>query len=108
MEPNVKLSPGGLRDFQAVEWIYIIFNKTLLNKQTEMTQAESFLDLIRNNNLISQTEAKLLLDSYNQILYARNSIHLFSLQKNDRFEFSLQKKIANLNSTDKDASDVHL
>ena len=103
LEPNVKLSPGGLRDFQAVEWMYITFHKTLLNKQIEITQAETFLDLIRNNNLISQTEARLLLDSYNQILYARNSIHLLSLQKNDRFEFSLQKKIAHLNSTEKDA-----
>lgn len=103
LEPNVKLSPGGLRDFQAVEWMYIILNKTLLNKQAETTQAESFLDLIKNLNIISQTEAKLLLDSYNQILYARNSIHLFSLQKNDRFEFNSQKKIANLNNTDKDA-----
>ena len=103
LEPNVKLSPGGLRDFQAVEWMYIILNKTLLNKQAEITQAESFLDLIKNLDLVSQTEAKLLLDSYNQILYARNSIHLFSLQKNDRFEFNSQKKIANMKNTDKDA-----
>lgn len=103
LEPNVKLSPGGLRDFQAVEWMYIILNKTHLNKQEEITQAESFLDLIKNLDLVSQTEAKLLLDSYNQILYARNSIHLFSLQKNDRFEFNLQKKTANMNNTDKDA-----
>lgn len=108
LEPNVKLSPGGLRDFQAVEWMYIILNRTLLNKQTEITQAESFLELIENLNLISQTEAKLLLNSYNQILYARNSIHLFSLQKNDRFEFSSQKKIANLNNTDKDALTLYM
>lgn len=108
LEPNVKLSPGGLRDFQAVEWMYIIFNKTFLNKQSEITQAESFLDLIKNFNLISQTEAKLLLDSYNQILYARNSIHLLSLQKNDRFEFSSQKKIANLNNNDKDALTIYM
>lgn len=108
LEPNVKLSPGGLRDFQAVEWMYIIFNKTLLNKQAEITQAESFLDLIKNLDLVSQTEAKLLLDSYNQILYARNSIHLFSLQKNDRFEFNSQKKIASLFSTDKDAITTYM
>jgi len=108
LEPNVKLSPGGLRDFQAVEWMYIIFNNTLLNKQTEKTQAESFLDLIRNLDLISQTEAKILLDSYNQILYARNSVHLFSLQKNDRFEFSWQKKVANFNSTDEDSLTIYM
>jgi [protein-PII] uridylyltransferase len=108
LEPNVKLSPGGLRDFQAVEWMYIILNKTLLNKQAEITQAESFLDLIKNLDLVSQTEAKLLLDSYNQILYARNSIHLFLLQKNDRFEFNSQKKIASMISTDKDALTTYM
>jgi [protein-PII] uridylyltransferase len=103
LEPNVKLSPGGLRDFQAVEWMYIILNKTLLNKQAEMTQAECFIDLIKNTNQISQTEARQLLESYNRILHVRNCIHIFSLQKNDRFEFGSQKKIANLDGTDKHA-----
>jgi [protein-PII] uridylyltransferase len=103
LEPNVKLSPGGLRDFQAVEWMFIVLHKILLNKPIETTQVEIFLSMIKNIDLISQTEAKLLLESYNQILYSRNSIHLLSLQKNDRFEFSLQKKIANLSNTEKDA-----
>jgi UTP:GlnB (protein PII) uridylyltransferase len=31
-----------------------------------------------------------------------------SLQKNDRFEFSSQKKIANLNNTDKDALTIYM
>lgn len=103
LEPNVKLSPGCLRDFQAVEWMFIILNKALLNNQTEITQAESFIDLISTNNIISQTEAKILLGGYNQVLNARNLIHLFSLQKNDRLEFNFQKKIANMNSPEKDA-----
>lgn len=108
LEPNVKLSAGGLRDFQAVEWMYIILNKSLLNKQTEITQAESFLNLIKGADLISQTEARILLEGYNQILFARNSIHIYSLQKNDRFEFALQKKIANLNNTEKDALTIYI
>ncbi len=108
LEPNVKLSPGGLRDFQSVEWMFIVFNKILLNKQAEVTQAESFLELIKNNDLISYTEARLLLDSYNQILYARNLIHLFSLQKNDRFEFISQKKTANLNSNEINALTLYM
>ncbi|NWF89981.1 MAG: HD domain-containing protein [Ignavibacteriaceae bacterium] len=108
LEPNVKLSPGGLRDFQAVEWMYILLNKTLLNKQNETTQAESFIELLKSANIISQTEAKILLISYNQILNARNLIHLYSLQKNDRLEFNLQKKIANLNSLEKDGLTVYM
>lgn len=100
LEPNVKLSPGGLRDFQAVEWMYIVLSKSLLNKQSEITQAEAFLEQIQSTDIISQTEAKILLDSYNRILYARNLTHVFSNQKNDRFEFNSQKKAAGLNSSD--------
>lgn len=99
LEPNVKLSPGGLRDFQAIEWMYIILNKKLLDKQNEITQAESFIHLLKNNNSIFGTEEKLLLHSYNQILYARNLVHLFSKQKNDRLEFNSQKKIAEFTDT---------
>lgn len=103
LEPNLKLSPGGLRDFQAAEWMFIIQSKTLLNKQNELTQAEVFLDTIKNSDLICKTEARILLESYNLLLYARNLTHLFSMQKNDRFEFSYQKKIANLNTAEKDS-----
>lgn len=102
LEPNVKLSPGGLRDFQAVEWMYIILNKTLLNKQSETTQAETFLELIKSQELVSPTEIKNLLESYNQILFSRNAIHLFTLQKNDRFEFASQKRLANTFTSTKD------
>ena len=35
LEPNVKYSAGGLRDFQLVEWMYIFSRKELLNKQQE-------------------------------------------------------------------------
>ena len=108
LEPNVKLSPGGLRDFQAVEWMYIVLSKTLLNKQSEITQAEAFLELIRSNDIISQTEAKILLESYNRILYARNLTHVLANQKNDRFEFNAQKKAASMASSDEDALTIFM
>ena len=64
LEPNVKLSAGGLRDFQAVEWMYIFKNNTLLNKQNETTQAEEFINTLINDNITSKEECKKLLDSY--------------------------------------------
>ena len=94
LEPNVKNSAGGLRDFQAVEWMYILMTGTLLNKQTELTQAETFIDLLKQNKFTTPSECKRLLRSYRLILAVRNMLHLISRQKNDRFEFSSQKKIS--------------
>jgi [protein-PII] uridylyltransferase len=94
LEPNVKLSAGGLRDFQAVEWMYILKTRNLLNKQVETTQAEIFIDIIQNEKYTTKNECKRLFESYSLVLAVRNLMHLFSHQKNDRFEFGSQQKIA--------------
>lgn len=96
LEPNVKNSAGGLRDFQAIEWMYILMNKTLLNKQIEMTQAEIFTNLLRENKYTTEKECSRLLQSYKLIIAVRNMLHLTSGQKNDRFEFNAQKKISSM------------
>jgi len=101
LEPNVKLSAGGLRDFQAVEWMYIFKNKTLLDKQYETTQAEEFIHGLLNENITSQEECKRLLNSYKLILNIRNLLHLITRQKTDRFEFTSQIKIAEVFGYDK-------
>jgi len=92
LEPNVKLSPGGLRDFQAVEWMYIILNKTLLNKQAEITQAESFLDLIKNLDLVSQTFPKLKQNFYLIVIIKFFMLEIQSI-------FSRFRRMIGLNST---------
>jgi len=94
LEPNVKLSAGGLRDFQTIEWMFMIQNKTLLNKQKEETQAETFIELLKEKEYTSVSECKHLLESYKLILAVRNLLHLHSHQKNDRFEFNAQQRIS--------------
>jgi len=96
LEPNVKLSAGGLRDFQAVEWMYIFKNSRLLNKQNEITQAEEFIGTILKDKITSKEECKRLLGSYNLILAIRNILHLISNHKTDWFEFNSQIKIAKI------------
>ena len=96
LEPNVKLSAGGLRDFQAIEWMFIFKNRILINKQTELTQAETFINLLRQYNYTTANECKRLYNSYKIILGVRNLLHLLSEEKNDRFEFSAQQKISQL------------
>lgn len=101
LEPNVKLSAGGLRDFQAVEWMYIFRNKTLLDKQNETTQAEEFIHTLLKDNVTSSEECTRLLESYKLILDIRNLLHLNNKQKTDRFEFSSQLQIAEIFGYDK-------
>ena len=103
LEPNVKSTAGGLRDFQTIEWIYVLINGVLLNKQAEITQAESFISLLRENNYTTPNECKRLLDSYKLIMTVRNLLHLISNQKNDRFEFGAQKKISGMYYHQKDS-----
>ncbi len=101
LEPNVKLSAGGLRDFQTIEWMYILKNKLLLNKQNECSQAEIFIKHLKESNYVTDRECDSVLRSYQYIVSIRNLIHIFSDQKNDRLEFNLQKKIADLLSNQK-------
>jgi [protein-PII] uridylyltransferase len=96
LEPNVKLSAGGLRDFQTVEWMYIFKNSTLLNKQNEITQAEEFIYTILKDKITSKDECRRLLEAYNLILAIRNLLHLIANHKTDWFEFKSQIKIAKI------------
>lgn len=94
LEPNVKMSAGGLRDFQTVEWMYILYTKSMLHKQNELTLAEIFIDQLKKKKLTTTQECKRLIESYKLVLYVRNILHLIEDQKTDRFEFRHQKKIA--------------
>ena len=108
LEPNVKLSAGGLRDFQAVEWMYILKNKELLNKQGEKVQSEAFIDMLLEKEYSSPGECRKLLASYKLLITVRNLLHLLSGQKNDRFEFAAQQKIAPLFYSKKDSISVFM
>ena len=96
LEPNVKMSAGGLRDFQSIEWMLMVSNKQLLNFQHELTQAEIFIDHLKVNNLATATECKRLLESYKLVLSIRHLLHITTKSKTDRFEFSNQLKLAEI------------
>jgi [protein-PII] uridylyltransferase len=103
LEPNVKLSAGGLRDFQVVEWMYILKNKEFLNKQNEKVQSELFVDMLLEKEYSTANECKKLISSYKLLISVRNLLHLNSNQKNDRFEFAAQQIISPLFYNKKEA-----
>lgn len=102
LEPNVKMSPGGLRDFQAIEWMFMLKNKTWINSQFESTQAEVFIDLLKQYDYTNNNECNRLLNSYKFVLAIRNHLHLINDQKTDRFEFSSQVKLARIYGFEED------
>ncbi|MCF6271513.1 MAG: HD domain-containing protein, partial [Melioribacteraceae bacterium] len=94
LEPNVKSSAGGLRDFHTIEWIYSIRNNTIISNQEETTQTELFLLKMENENFIDARGVRRLLNSYKTLLRVRNLLHVLSNRREDRLEFTLQEKIA--------------
>jgi [protein-PII] uridylyltransferase len=103
LEPNVKLSAGGLRDFQVVEWMYILKNKEFLNKQNEKVQSETFVQMLLEKEYATPNECRRLFSSYKLLITARNLLHLLSNHKNDRLEFAAQQKISPLFYNKKEA-----
>lgn len=94
LEPNVKSSAGGLRDFHAIEWIYLIKNNTMISSQEEVTQTELFLLKMKKEEFIDSRAVHRLLNSYKTLLCTRNLLHILSNRREDRLEFTMQEKIA--------------
>ncbi len=94
LEPNIKYTAGGLRDLQAVEWIYSLVNNLIIANQNEITQTEAFLNIVKSKKIVNKKAVGRLLNSYKFILNIRNQLHLISATKSDRLEFSSQERIA--------------
>lgn len=94
LEPNIKYTAGGLRDVQVIQWMYCLKNETLINVQDEITQSETFFNLLKKNKLLIPRAVTRLNESYKIVLNTRNLLHILSEHKNDRLEFYMQEKIA--------------
>jgi [protein-PII] uridylyltransferase len=95
LEPNVKMSAGGLRDLQSIEWMYLLLNKKLVSTQTEFSQTENLVNELIENDYCTYKEGMNVLNSYKFLLKIRHFLHLISNHKTDRFEFEYQIKILN-------------
>lgn len=101
VEPNIKFTAGGLRDFHLVEWIYSLLNNLSITYITESSHTLHFINLLISNKTINDMAGERLRESYDFILRVRNIMHAESKRKNDRLEFFIQEKIAkHFDSTD--------
>jgi len=82
LEPNIKESPGGLRDIQMVLWL-----------ARAITGASS-LEALVAQGYINRHECDGLSEAYRQIKFLRARLHLLAHRREDRLVFELQNSLA--------------
>ena len=82
LEPNIKKSPGGLRDIQTISWI--------ANKVYGTSDPDSLNSL----GLLTEAELELFKASRNTLWSLRNALHILSGRAEDRLLFTHQQDIA--------------
>jgi len=91
LEPNIKESPGGLRDFHITMWA-----------AATKYGVKSLKDLFEKG-LISKKEMKSIMKSYDFLLRVRNDLHFLVGKRWDILDINIQKRVAyNLGYRDKD------
>jgi len=82
IEPNVKSSPGGLRDHQTLVWL------------GQVAHGPRGLPALRRTGLLLRGEQKELEAAYDFLLRVRVELHLATRSKQDQLTLAMQKKIA--------------
>ena len=82
LEPNVKSSPGGLRDIQFIGWI----GERFLGVRS--------LEEVFKHNLISEEDAKTLSSGQDFLWEVRYGLHVLSGREEDRLLFDYQRQLA--------------
>lgn len=105
LEPNIKESPGGLRDLHMISWLARTLN---LHAQTAF-KSESIWKLLTKHQIISAQDAKHIHQHERKLQNLRIHLHFLSGRREDRLLFDFQNEIANtlgyLNTPRKRASE---
>ena len=84
LEPNVKQSPGGLRDIQVINWV-----------ARRHFDSDNLHDLV-SSHFLTETEFKLLSECQEYLWKIRYGLHMFAKRAEDRLLFDYQKQLASL------------
>jgi [protein-PII] uridylyltransferase len=82
LEPNVKTSPGGLRDIHTALWI--------CKRKFNTTDPEKLVEL----GVLMPSEKQWLVEGRRFIWWVRFGLHLIAQRKEDRLQFSHQRELA--------------
>src|SRR5262245_18255129 len=82
LEPNIKESEGGLRDFQKLQW----FSKVVLNTDK--------LEELAQGKILTEDSFRALMQARGFPVQVRSAIHFRAYKKNDQLTFQYQEEIA--------------
>ena len=82
LEPNIKTSPGGLRDIHTALWI--------CKRKFGTTDPQRLVEL----GVLTSTEMRWLVDGQRFIWWIRFGLHLIAGRKEDRLQFGYQRELA--------------
>jgi len=82
IEPNVKLSPGGMRDFQTLVWLGLVVG------------GKTGLSALRKKGLLLSGEATALERAYDFLIKVRVELHLATESRQDQLTVDMQKVVA--------------
>lgn len=82
LEPNLKSSPGGLRDYQTVMWICL--------RQFGTASPDALVEL----GVLTVEEKDWLMEGRRFLWWVRFGLHLLAGRKEDRLQFQLQRELA--------------
>ncbi|MDI1299624.1 [protein-PII] uridylyltransferase [Methylotenera sp.] len=90
LEPNIKESPGGLRDLHMILWVAQSLNMTSVRPSA----ANSTWALLTKQNIISALEARQIQQHQSNLQLLRIRLHFISKRREDRLLFDFQNELA--------------
>jgi len=91
LEPNIKESPGGLRDLHMVSWLAHSLN---LQEHGNKNHPSSIWKLLTESSLISAADAKHIRQHERKLQNLRIRLHYLSGRREDRLLFDFQNELA--------------
>ncbi|MDI1361685.1 [protein-PII] uridylyltransferase [Methylotenera sp.] len=90
LEPNIKESPGGLRDLHMILWIAQSLNMA----SARQSAANNIWALLTKQNIISALEARQIQQHQSNLQLLRIRLHFISKRREDRLLFDFQNELA--------------
>ena len=89
LEPNIKESPGGLRDLHMILWI-----AQSLNMANASAAKNNIWAMLTKQNIISALEARQIQQHQSNLQLLRIRLHFISKRREDRLLFDFQNELA--------------
>ncbi|HSI42807.1 MAG TPA: [protein-PII] uridylyltransferase [Methylotenera sp.] len=90
LEPNIKESPGGLRDLHMIQWLA----RCLTLQNGSKPAGKSTWTMLQKQNIITQLEAGQLRQHEKNLQQLRIRLHFLSGRREDRLLFDFQNELA--------------